>query len=223
MAEKMYNVREKLSHSRNLCFNLSERLYLLADYMAEVVMDSVTSDSLATSLETVSRDLYNYNWQGKTKNRKLQEHLLFDVKRIRNQIPNFPTMIDALADKSFAQEFRAICKKRYGFNPPPYGTKQEYPQYVEVAVEWWLNTFSSSKSYSKKELQLFRTTIAREIMEDIMAWDLCSLSIGYLPCEAIELAMQTLGISQICPTTMIIRSELIEIKVNGKTETLWKA
>lgn len=227
MAKKINNLKEKLSFSRELCIpNLSERLHIFADYMSAIISDSpITPDGLAFYLETAMKDLQQHNWQGKTESRILQEHLLFDAKRIRNQICNFPLIIDALssADSSFAQEFRAICMERYGFNPLPYGTEQEYPEYVKVAVEWWLNIFGSSKSYSNKELQLFRTTIAQEITEDIMAWELCNLSIGYLPCEAIQMAIKTLGIPNISPTTMIIQKHCVQIKTNGYTEILWEA
>ena len=224
MAEKvMNNVREKLSKCRELCESMSERAYLLADYMSEIVPDTVSSLGLAVCLARAVRDIsQERRWMKVAKKEELRYQLSFISKKIRNQAENIPQIVDVIADEDFAKEFREICKEQFGFNPPKYGTTkqlEEYPEYVKVAVNWWkdalfcpkLDTPGAAvpsslasiikeevglKSYSLEELLIFETTLASEIMEEITAWGVCNLSVDYHPCDALEAAGKKFGVHQ---------------------------
>lgn len=223
MAEKvMNNVRKKLSKCREVCENMSERAYLLADYMSEIVPDTVTPSELAACLLKAIEDTKQERWRKFTKNQELRLSLITDSERIRNQAENIPQIIDVIAEEDFAEEFRAICKEKFNFNPPKYGTPKnldEFPEYVKVAVDWWadailcpkLDTSGSSvpsslasiieaevgvKSYSTEELLIFKITLADEIMECINAWGVCKLSVDYHPCDSLERAGKKFGVHQ---------------------------
>ncbi len=245
MAEKvMNNVREKLSQSRKMCEGMSERAYLLADYMSEIAAsDTITPFGLVACLSRAIEDTYQERWREGTKKQELCLSLLEDAKRIRNQAVNIPQIIDVIADEDFAEEFRAICKEKFDFNPPKYGTPkqlEEYPEYVKVAVNWWANaiffpkldtpgaavpTFLVQiieeevgvKSYSNEELLNFKTTLADEIMEDINAWGVCNLSVDYHPCDALEVAGKKIDVHQAfgypLRTSMSIWKHEVEVKV----------
>lgn len=254
MEEKvMNNVREKLSKCRELCNGMSERAYLLADYMSEIASDTITPSGLAECLLRAIKDTYQERWREGTKKQELRRSLLVDSKRIRNQAVNIPQIIDVIADEAFSEEFREICKEQFNFNPPRYGTPkqlEEYPEYVKVAVAWWegalfcpeLATPGAAvpsslasiikeevgvKSYSSEDLLIFKTTLAGEIMEEMIAWGVCNLSVDCQPCDALEVAGKKIGVHKAfgypLKTSMSIWKYKVEVRVGdgGKFETLW--
>ena len=213
----MNNVKEKLSKSREMCENMSERAYLLADYMSEIVDDTISPSGLADCLSRAVEDTYQERWREGTKNDKLREAFVLYPKLIRNQAVNIPRIIDAVADEDFAEEFRSICKERFGFDPPKSSNTKlkDYPESVQVAAMWWTvaifdpNTFAKlttpgsslpssiaaivaasidPKSYSKDELIIFALTLAEEIMERMNAWGNCTVSVDYHPDEILKAA-----------------------------------
>lgn len=248
MAEKvMNNVKEKLSKSRELCEGMSERVYLLADYMSEIASDTITPSELATCLSTAIKDTYQDRWRGKVKNENLIWYLSIIPQKIRNQAVNIPQLIDEIADTEFSEEFRTICKERLGFNPPKRGTTElmDYPEYVKVAVNWWANALFhpkldtpgsavpsclvsiieeevGTKSYSGEELLIFQITLADEIMEDITAWGVCNLSVDYHPCDALEAAGKKVGVHKAfgypLNTYMSIWKHKVEVRVGNNAK-----
>lgn len=255
MAKKvMYNVREKLSKSRELCAGMSERAYLLADYMSEISPDTISPLGLAVCLIRAVRDIsQERRWMKIAKKEELRYQLLGISRKIRNQAENIPQIIDVIADEDFAEEFRVICKEKFDFDPPKYGTSkklEEYPEYVKVAVKWWssvlfcpkLDTPGSAvpsslasiikeevnlKSYSLEELLIFEETLASEIMEDITAWGVCTLSVDYHPCEELKFAGDKVGVHQVfgypLKTSMEIWKYKVEVRVGVGREfkTIW--
>lgn len=254
MAEKlMNNVREKLSNCRELCTDMSERAYLLADYMSEIAPDTISPLGLAVCLARAVRDIsQERRWMKIAKKEELRYQLSFISQKIQNQAENIPQIIDVIADEDFAKEFREICKEQFGFNPPKYGSTEvrDYPEYVKVAVNWWANalffpkldtpgaaipSFVASlieeevgvKSYSNEELLNFQTTLADEIMEDINAWGVCTLSVDYHPCDALKAAGKKAGVHEVfgypLKTSMSIWKYKVEVRVGGvgKFKTLW--
>ena len=249
----MYNVREKLSKSRELCEGMSERAYLLADYISEIAPDSITPFGLAECLLRAIEDTYQEGWRKGTIKKELRLSFVLDSKRIRNQAVNIPQIIDVIGDKDFAEEFRTICKEQFDFNPPKYGTQkqlEDYPEYAKVAVNWWakailfpkMNTSGAAvpssvysiieeevdtRSYSEEDLLVFKTTIADEIMEDITAWNVCTLSVDYHPCDALKVAGNKIGVHKVfgypLRTDMSIWEYEVKVRVGdgAKYETLW--
>lgn len=248
----MYNVREKLSKSRELCEGMSERAYLLADYISEIAPDSITPFGLVQCLSRAIEDTYQDRWRKIIKKELIMSFSL-NSKKIRNQAVNIPQIIDVIGDKDFAEEFRTICKEQFNFNPPKYGTQkqlEDYPEYVKVAVNWWakailfpkLNTSGATvpsslcsiieeevdiRSYSEEDLLDFKTTIADEIMEDITAWNMCTLSVDYHPCDALKVAGNKISVHKVfgypLKTAMSICKYEVKVRVGdgAKYETLW--
>ena len=223
MAEKvMNNVREKLSQSRKMCEGMSERAYLLADYMSEIAAsDTITPFGLVACLSRAIEDTYQERWREGTKKQELCLSLLEDAKRIRNQAVNIPQIIDVIADEDFAEEFRAICKEKFDFNPPKYGTPkqlEEYPEYVKVAVNWWANAIFFPKLDTPGAAV---PTFLVQIIEEEVGVK------SYYPCDALEVAGKKIDVHQAfgypLRTSMSIWKDEVEVKVGdgGKFKTLW--
>lgn len=265
MSEKvMNNMKEKLSKCRELCVGMSERAYLLADYMSEIVPDTVTPYELTKCLIEALEDIDQERCRKRTKKEELLYYLNLDKTRIRYQAVNIPRMIDEIADVEFAEEFRSICdeafaekfrstcKEKFGFDPIKHDNAklQDYPDYVQVAVKWWADAISSPKldtkgssvssffaefikkevgvkAYSSKELLDFKITLADEIMEDIIAWEVCTLSVDYQPCDALVAAGKKIGTDQYfgypLKTSMTIFQYEVKVYVGvvGECKTLW--
>lgn len=230
------NVKDKLSKSRELCEGMSERAYLFADYMSEITPDIITPLELAECLETAVSDIsQEQRWRKIAKKGELRWQLSFIAKKIQNQSVNFPQIIDVIANEDFAKEFRAICNEKFDINPPKYGTTElsEYPEYVKVAVNWWTNAITllrinlPSSSVPNEDLLIFKTTLANEIMEDVMAWGCCILSVEYQPCNALATAGNKIGISKTFGypllTSMTIWKSKVKVRVGygTKSKTLW--
>lgn len=249
----MSNVKEKLSQSRELCEGMSERAYLFADYMSEIIPDTLTPLELAEYLARAVADIgEEQRWRKIAKKGQLRYQLSFIPKKIQNQAVNFPQIIDTIAVTDFAEEFRAICKEKFDINPPKRGTThfRDYPEYVKVAVNWWTNAISLLKtnapyspapdfllqaipeeavlkSYSDEDLLVFQETLANEIMEDVMAWGCCILSVEYQPCNALATAGDKIDISKVFGypllTSMTIWKSKVRVRVGygTKSTTIW--
>lgn len=255
MTKKVMNdVKKKLSQSREMCPGLSERAYILAEYMSEIAPNKTSPLGLAVCLARAVRDTYQERWRKRTRKEELWNHLLLDAKRIRNQAVNIPQIVDVIAEADFAEEFRTICKEQFNFDPPRYGTSQqkEYPEYVKVAVDWWANAIIAPKldtegaaissdlagiieeeegivSYLVEDINAFKATLAEEIMEDMTARGVCTLSVDYHPCEALEAAGKKIGVHQAfgypLKTSMTIWKYMVEVQVGygAERKTLWTA
>ena len=82
----MNEVREKLSKSRELCEGMSERVYLLADYMSEIAPDTISPLGLAVCLARAVRDIsQERRWMKVAKKEELRYQLLFK-RRIYRQV-----------------------------------------------------------------------------------------------------------------------------------------
>lgn len=154
MENKMTNVREKLSKSREMCPGLSEHVYALADYMSENANDELVPMGLCMALVLCMDDVKKgRNGFTCAKSKELPEHLSKNKMQVLAQAVYIPQIIDAIADKAFAEEFRGCCKNLLNMDPPKRTEKFDltasidgnYPEYIVVAVNWWANALQNPK------------------------------------------------------------------------------
>ena len=112
----MYDVRKKLSKTREMCVGMSEGLYALTDYIAEVADDSMSPEAVAMILFFVIDDIQN-DKSGYAK-QQFSEYIINNREQVLEQAVYFPQVIDAIASKSFAKEFRSICRELLEYDPP---------------------------------------------------------------------------------------------------------
>lgn len=155
MAKKLAsNMKKRLSQCKQKCPGLNEEVYILAEYISKVISDECDPLDLlvclALSLADVRRGrsgFVNYGYQ------ILPEQIEVRKAQIIAQAVFFPQIVDAILDENFATEFRVLCKKKLGFDPPKrektYNQHEEiggnYPEYVVVAVNWWTNAIRHPK------------------------------------------------------------------------------
>ncbi len=155
MSERtMSNVREKLSMSREKCPGLSEEVYALADYMAKIANDTLEPWGMVMYLALSIGDiLRGENGFASGESKEIPECLSKHKTQVWTQAVYIPQIIDAIADKDFAEEFRKICKDDLNFDPPKRDRKYDqnadivgdYPEYVKVAANWWANIIVNPK------------------------------------------------------------------------------
>lgn len=254
MAEKvMNNVREKLSKCRELCAGMSEDVYVLTDYLSTVANDSLVPFGMATMFALALNDIENgRNGFACTDSEELPKKLIERKDQVLAQAVYFPQIIDEIAtDEEFAEEFRSICKQIMGFNPPKRvteKTKENFPAYIKVAVDWWANAIASpnldngtdnipmflfsaaansGKTFSKKEINLFKRTLAKEIEQEMRKWQRCILSVDYHPCQALAVAGEKIGVNSMMgypwKTTMQISESEVKVSAGygAGYENLW--
>lgn len=150
----MNNVKEKLSQSREMCPGLSEEVYALTDYMAEVAHDELVPSGLALCLALSMEDIKRgENGFAGAKSKEIPEYLKNNMIQVLAQAVYVPQVVDAIADEEFANEFRVICKEMLNFDPPKREEKfdlyadidGDYPEYVKVACNWWANAIANPK------------------------------------------------------------------------------
>lgn len=247
----MNNVNEKLSKSREMCAGMSEDVYALTDYMSKVANDTLVPQGLALCLALVLDDIQKgRNGFACAESKELPKYLVEHKNQVLNQAVYIPQVIDAIADKEFAEEFRAICEETFGFNPPKRVNaelKGEYPEYVKVAVDWWANAVAapkldnggdmpsflftmaanSGKTHSEEEIAIFKATLAEEIIKSMERRNSCELSVDYHPCCSLAMAGDKIGIDSMMgyPWKTYMRITESEVKVSSGYgagyETLW--
>lgn len=213
MLENAINIKEKLSQSRQLCPGMSENIYFFADYLFEIIPEVVTPLELVSCLKSAIDGLCcERMWMSIIKNEELRLHLQYDRRKVLMQAKNVPLLIEAIAEKSFSEEFQLLCREILGFAPALHRHKkiEEYPEYVQVAVNWWANLINitltthandgspdsilydianeSAVPYSEEQLNIYKTALAEEIIEEMEAYDICILSVDYHPCPLLEAA-----------------------------------
>ncbi len=155
MAENLEgNVKKKLSQSKEKCPGLNEEVYMLTDYIENIIGDECEPLDmlvcLVLSLADVRRGRSGFvSYEYKELPIQMEERRA----QILAQAVYFPQIVDAVFSESFAKEFRIICKTKLGYDPPkrekiydPYEhIEGNYPEYVIVAVNWWANAIRHPK------------------------------------------------------------------------------
>lgn len=162
---------------------------------------------------------------------------------------NIPQVVDAIADEKFATEFRQICKETFGFNTPKRvfaNTDSTYPEYVQVAIDWWANAVQSPKfdnggdvnpflimmisgnrkSYTEEEIKIFKECLAKNILSQIKEYGSCSLSVDYDPCDILADAGNKIGLNSTnypWKTWMKVSDKIVEVSEGWSSgrKTIW--
>lgn len=239
MAEIMNNVREKLSKARENCVGMSEEVYAVTDYMSVVANDTLYPQGLAMCLVLVMDDVQRGRCGFASSTvKELPLYLREHKSQVLSQMPYVLQVIDEVAEHEFAEEVRSICKKMMNWDPPKR-TKAEmddsYPAYVKAAVDWWANAIASpkldngdelsfmlmqmlsatGKSYSAEEVKVFKTTLAKGIINEMKEYGRCTLSVDYHPCGLLADAGAKIGVSTMSgwpwKTTMYVSEKRVEV------------
>ena len=153
----------ELLRSREICPNLPEAIHKIAGRIATKATgeNSISPQELALLFSAV-----------------LQEELLphFEL---------FPQLVDKMVQKymngdDYSTIFRKICQDVIGINTPFIIEVKEYPENINVAVEWWTKAilFRTDvtdmpidfqklfrRQYTPAEIALFKSTLANEIQK----------------------------------------------------------
>ena len=225
-------------------------MYLLTDYVSEVANNTLVPAGLVMCIALIIDDLQN-NRCGFNQNRQLPEKISNRREYVLGQIAYLPQIVDEIADEDFSKEFRAIFKEIFEIDTPKRVKEsniEKYPEYVNVAVNWWANAIQSPsfdngdpmpavllmavnshrKSYSEDEINIFKESLAQSIMNDISNYGQCLLSVDYEPCEALFNAGNKIGINELTgypwKTWMNITKEIVEVRAGYRApkDILWE-
>lgn len=144
------NAREKFQAARRSNENFSDEVYDICEYLAEVIPDDVTPKQLGNYLIILKYDLIS-GFDHTLRKRHAEEifkKLCTNHHQIISQIQYIPQVVDMIADDKFVRKFREYCKVEAGINPPVvrrFENSDDYPEYVEVAANWWTLAIQSPK------------------------------------------------------------------------------
>lgn len=214
---ELSNVKEKFSNTRETCPGMSEEMYALTDYIATVVNDNLVPIGLVMCMACVMDDLTKGR-NGFNIEKAFPAYLKQNKNQIIAQMAYIPQIVDNIADENFAIEFRKTYKEMLGFDCPKRVDtkyKTEYPEYIEIATDWWANAIQSPKfdngdninplllvmlSGSRKErsadeIKKFKDCLAKDISEEINKYESCSLDVDYHPCPILSKAGNLIGLN----------------------------
>ena len=242
-------VKQKFAEAREKCPGMSDDVYALTDYISLVANDSLVPAGLSVCLALIMDDLQTGR-NGFGQNEPLPEYLSNRKEQIITQMVYIPQVVDAIADKEFAEEFREICKDVFGFNPPKRvnaNTDSYYPENVRAAVDWWGNAVQSPKldnggdmnpvlmmmlsgkqsGHSEEKMKIFKDSLAKDILVELQKYGRCSLSVDYHPCEILYRAGEKIGLDDMTgypwKTWMDISEEAVVVSegYGAPRKTIW--
>ncbi|MBO5141662.1 MAG: hypothetical protein J6C46_01455 [Clostridia bacterium] len=247
MEIKLYNAREKLANARKHCPGMSEEVYALTDYMSEATNDTLVPYGMFLGLVMSIADV-EMGIPGFHNIKELPEIFIKHKNQVLAQAPYVLQVIDAIAEKEFADEVRALAASILKFNPPKRvnAVISGYPEYIMVAVNWWANAIMSPKydngeeipamfarlaartshSYSQDDILVFKSTLADEIEKELKEYTTCVLDVDYGPCEALGRAGEKIGMDGMSfpwKTSMHVSKEQVTVSAGyaAPREILW--
>lgn len=119
------DVSNKLSKARNLVTNVPYELHDLANYLASVVGNYETVPMGMIILLIRGLDDIKKGHCGFDSKVLFLEELKEEKERIFIYISYFPLIVDKIASKEFAEEFRAMFTIMFGETQPPVDDTQE--------------------------------------------------------------------------------------------------
>lgn len=242
MKEEMVNLKESLKNVRKLCPEMSDDMYILTDYIADNMDESVIPLKAVITIVCVMDDIQkSRNGFGK----EFPEILKERKDSILNEFLKIPQVIEYITSENFFKEFKNIWDEML----KNYDNEETYPKYVKVAVDWWTDAIilpkfdngdnfamllsislaRNTKKYSEKEIITFKNSLSKTIFEEIELFGICDLFVDYTPCRELETAGNKIGINPAfgypCKARMIITKKQITLKTGYSAEikTLWKA
>lgn len=182
---------EKLSQCRKMCvgMNIPEETFAVSEYIAANFYEEVYNPTdlalvLAKIFEEEQKDALAVTYY-------------------------FQQIIDVVADDiTFSENFREICGVVLGYNPPRIIKETGYPRYAILSAEWWCKEILTPstddmpylfarlrrKDYSDNEVNLFKCTLANQIMKKVEKEGSCYIQCNWSPDEILSIAGKMLGI-----------------------------
>lgn len=118
------DVPAKLRQARNVAKNVPYELHDFCDYLANVANDQLVPMGMMILLVSALDDLQK-EYCGFAKKVPFSDELKEEKFRIIIYLSFFPLIIDKIASKEFAKEFRAIFIKVFGKAQPPLDENKE--------------------------------------------------------------------------------------------------
>lgn len=116
--EKMENVKEQLRKSREVCPGLNEGVYSFVDYMSYMANDTLVPEGLEMAIKLCMYDIFKQqnNSHSKESNKCFKYLINRPAEEILDYVSKIPEIVDKVASKEFAEEF----KKQYNKNSAMY-------------------------------------------------------------------------------------------------------
>ena len=244
----LQNVNEKFANLRNTCPGMDKDIYVLTDYIATIVNEELVPQGLILQLALLSSDIE----KGKSslEENPLPAAIVNNKKKHMALLTHLPTVIDKIADKKFAKEFRKLSIDILGDEIPiiekkEYNPISDYPENIQAAVKWWANKIQEPPEFNTdnltpnsiikilqgqsiitpQKLNIFKETLARNIKIELDRYHYSTLSVDNTPCQDLKNAGDAAGINSMYDfpwrTKMNIEEDKIEVYSPGKSEIIW--
>lgn len=234
---ELKNAKEKFANARELCPGMSEEMYIVTDYLATVVKDTLVPENLVMTV----LDILDSIDKGKTsyKAKVFPELFIKDVRTTTIRMLALPKYIDEVADEEFATKYRKVSKDVFRVVPPKTiktELGEEYPEYAKVAANYWANAIQAPKlkngdsftsfiataaagpvkKYTDEEIKTFQDNLTESIYELTETYGECLLSVDYGPCSILANAGSLIGVNPMFgypwKTRMYITKKSVEVK-----------
>jgi len=246
---KLSEAKKKLAACREMCPGLSEYTYALTDYLAEHVQDSTAPEGLMLFLVLALYDIE----RGRTnvESRQLSEPLVKNKQEVLRDAMYVQLVVDEIAEKEFAEKFRALCKDLLGYDTkkpekaePVVKSMEEYADCIDEAAKWWTNiimnppkesSISSEEhigrilkggnALTKIQGMIFKNALENEIREVLKTEEVCIISVEYQPCAMLEKAAKSIGMKNTqfpWKTKMMVRKEQVVVSSASGTKIIWE-
>ncbi len=237
--------KSKLKDAREFCPGMSDEIYEICNYMSNIANDTVKPETIALLIVCILDDISKKK-SGFPK-ATLPDYLIVHGNQCIAQMQYFPQVIDEIANEEFAESFREICEDKLKmYCPKRIRVSQEnnYPENIEVAVNWWANAIQSpkmdngtdifaifsvmlaNKEYTQEEISEFKEILANNIEKEMKKNRRCTLDVDYGPCELLQEAGNKIGISDFgypIKTHMLITDDQVIVSEGYKApnKTIW--
>lgn len=247
----LYDLRRRFSRARELCPNMSEEVYALADYFAAVTNDTLNPDGVAVTLLCIRDDLARQRC-GFGREVKFPEYFAEETEQIAVQMPYFLQIVDVVAaetnNEEFANEVRNICQRDFGWVVPKYialPDAHNCQPNIKAAANWWVDiiqhpttgnviaaTFGTPcRQYTREDLDTFRNALIDGIEhQKTHGYDPSRivLFVDYAPEGVLDFAAMTANVSRLSfpsKTAMVITDDEVRVQVgqNAPYQVIWKA
>lgn len=234
---ELKDAKEKFANARELCPGMSEEMYVVTDYLATVVKNTVIPEKLILTILDILADID----KGKTsyKEKPFPELFIKNTKTATIRMLALPKYIDEIADEEFAKRYRKVSKEIFNLAPPKSiktELGEEYPEYAKVAANYWANAIQAPKlnngdgftsfiatvaagpvkKYTDEEIKTFQENLTESIYELTETYGECLLYVDYGPCPILANAGSLIGVNQMFgypwKTRMYITKKSVEVK-----------
>lgn len=233
---KLKNAKEKFAKARELCPGMEEEMYVMTDYLATVIKDTLIPARLILTVSSIENAIK----KGKSnyKESPFPELFIKDPWRASVAITVLSQCVDAIADKDFADEYRKLGNDFFGAVLPKKintANGEDYPEYAKVAAEYWANSLQtrnfnngdeltsifamaiagSKREYTETELKVFKESLAEAVCEKVETYGTCTLDVDYGPCYLLAKAGKLIDVDPFdysWKTSMIVTKEKVTVR-----------